>query len=114
MSPSLLHPHPLTVAALAALLALIGPSASHAQSTATSDATPTAAQASAPQVSTPPAEAVGGQSRQWLRHQAQREQASPQRQTLTGPAMKAVHDRYVRSFTTPIEATSFHARDPIR
>lgn len=109
-----LHPHPLTAAALAALLALIGPSASHAQSTATSGATPTAAEANAAQVGAPTAEAPGGQSRQWLRSQSQREQASPQRQTLTGPAMKAVHDRYVRSFTTPIEATSFHARDQIR
>lgn len=111
------QPHPFTRLILSALLCLVTATAVHAQrpEASTVAVTPLAAP-SVPTASAPPdspPEAVGTQSRQWLNSQAQRQQASATRQTLSGPAMKAVHERYVRSFTTPIEPTSLHNRDPI-
>lgn len=111
------QPRPFTRLILSALLPLLAAGVVHAQAAETSAvvvtplAAPSAPTASAPTDSPP--EAVGTQSRQWLSSQAQRQQASTTRQTLSGPAMKAVHERYVRSFTTPIEPTSLHNRDPI-
>lgn len=111
------QPRPFTLSVLSALLTLATATAVHAQASDASTVvvTPLAAP-SAPTASAPtdlPPEPVGTQSRQWLSSQAQRQQASATRQTLSGPAMKAVHERYVRSFTTPIEPTSLHNRDPI-
>lgn len=106
-----LHQRPLTCLPLAILLSLSMAPGVQAQNDA---ATPAAAeQAGATAAETSPPPPAGSQSRQWLRAQASREQASPNRPTLSGPTMKAVHERYVRSFTTPIEPTSLHNRDAI-
>lgn len=59
-------------------------------------ATSASASASAPII------ASGRQSRAWLDQQAGRQQASRTRQTLSGPVMSKVHERYVNSFEQPI------------
>lgn len=51
---------------------------------------------------TPPAPATGVITRQWVNAQGQREQASATRQTLSGPVMRRVHDRYLKSFETEV------------
>lgn len=108
-----LHQRPLAWLTLSALLTLMAAPGVHAQSSETSPAaTAPATPTEADPVETP-AVPVGDQSRKWLRSQAAREQASPTRQTQSGPVMKAVHERYVRSFTAPTEPTSFHNRDVI-
>lgn len=38
----------------------------------------------------------------WLKLQREGEQASPRRQTLSGPAMDNINKRYLDSFTRPI------------
>lgn len=38
----------------------------------------------------------------WLKLQREGEQASPRRQTLSGPAMENINKRYLDSFTRPI------------
>ena len=38
----------------------------------------------------------------WLKLQREGEQASPKRQSLSGPAMENIHKRYLDSFTRPI------------
>lgn len=113
------HPRHLPLL-LSVMLALIAPQAVRAQEYPGKPAPvpATSAAASSPtqvaqNVDTRP-DTPGQQSRQWLRAQAERELASPNRQTLTGPAMRAVHDRYVSSFATPREPTSFRNRDQIR
>ncbi len=45
---------------------------------------------------------TGRATRGWLQSQASREQASPHRPTLSGPALRRVHDRYLRSFELDI------------
>lgn len=110
------QPRPSTRLILSALLPLLAAGVVHAQAETSAVVVTPLAAPSAPTASAPtdsPPEAVGTQSRQWLSSQAQRQQASTTRQTLSGPAMKAVHERYVCSFTTPIEPTSLHNRDPI-
>lgn len=49
--------------------------------------------------------ATGEASKAWLGGQARRQQASKTRQTLSGPVMQAVHERYVKSFTVDIPPT---------
>lgn len=49
-----------------------------------------------------PSAPVGTQTRQWLQAQGQREQASSQRPTLSGPALSRTHARYLRSFENEI------------
>lgn len=66
--------------------------------TADSAAQPGSAQA------VPPAPATGVTTRQWVNAQGQREQASATRQTLSGPVMRRVHDRYLKSFETEVPA----------
>jgi hypothetical protein len=58
----------------------------------------------------PPA---GEQSKAWLGAQARREQASKNRPSISGPVMSRVNQRYLNSFTTRAEPTSFHDRQPI-
>ena len=48
------------------------------------------------------APAIGVTTRQWVQAQGQREKASATRQTLSGPAMRRVHDRYLKSFETDV------------
>lgn len=50
----------------------------------------------------PVAPATGVTTRQWVAAQGQREQASATRQTLSGPVMRRVHDRYLKSFETEV------------
>lgn len=45
---------------------------------------------------------VGAVSRNWLQAQGSREQASATPPTLSGPVMRRVHERYVKSFEQPI------------
>lgn len=45
---------------------------------------------------------TGRATRQWLQGQSSREQASPNRPTLSGPALRRVHDRYLRTFEVDI------------
>lgn len=44
----------------------------------------------------------GRATRQWLQSQSSREQASATRPTLSGPALRRVHDRYLRTFEVDI------------
>ena len=71
------------------------PSASTAASTAATTAATTEATA---QVT----EASSSTVRRWVAAQGQREQASATRQTLSGPVMRRVHDRYLKSFEQDI------------
>ncbi len=50
----------------------------------------------------------GAATQTWLGAQARREQASKQRQALSGPVMSRVHKRYVDSFGVTTESTKFH------
>ena len=45
---------------------------------------------------------VGSQTRQWLNMQREGAQASQQAQTLPGPVMDQVYQRYIKSFGHPI------------
>ena len=45
---------------------------------------------------------VGSQTRQWLDMQRDGSQASQQAQTLPGPVMDQVYQRYIKSFGHPI------------
>lgn len=45
---------------------------------------------------------IGSQTRQWLDMQREGSQASPQAQTLPGPVMDQVYQRYIKSFGHPI------------
>lgn len=45
---------------------------------------------------------TGRATRQWLQSQSSREQASATRPTLSGPALRRVHDRYLRTFEVDI------------
>lgn len=45
---------------------------------------------------------TGRATRQWLQSQSSREQASAARPTLSGPALRRVHDRYLRTFEVDI------------
>jgi hypothetical protein len=49
----------------------------------------------------------GEATKTWLGAQARREQASKQRQFLSGPVMSNVHKRYVDSFVKTTEPTNF-------
>lgn len=42
--------------------------------------------------------ALGDHTRQWLEQQSAGTVASPNRQTLSGPAAEAIHQRYLDSF----------------
>lgn len=44
----------------------------------------------------------GLETRKWLESQVSRKQASSIRQTLSGPVMEKVHERYVKSFAVAI------------
>jgi hypothetical protein len=54
----------------------------------------------------------GDATRAWLGAQASRKQASATRQTLSGPVLSAVHERYVKSFAQPVEPTPIRADMP--
>ena len=45
---------------------------------------------------------TGRATRQWLQTQGSGEQASTNRPTLSGPALRRVHDRYLRTFEVDI------------
>lgn len=45
---------------------------------------------------------TGRATRQWLQTQGSGEQASANRPTLSGPALRRVHDRYLRTFEVDI------------
>lgn len=45
---------------------------------------------------------TGRSTRGWLQAQGNREQASPNRPTLSGPALRRSHDRYLRTFEVDI------------
>lgn len=45
---------------------------------------------------------AGVESRRWLQAQGSREQASATQPTLSGPVMRRVHERYLKSFEQPI------------
>jgi hypothetical protein len=65
--------------------------------------------------SAPPQEArlgKGDGTRAWLGAQASRKQASSTRQTLSGPVMSKVHERYVKSFGQEIDRTPIRADMP--
>ena len=49
-----------------------------------------------------PAYEPGSQTRQWLSMQREGTQASQQAQTLPGPVMDQVYQRYIKSFGHPI------------
>lgn len=49
-----------------------------------------------------PAYEIGSEARQWLDMQREGTHASPQAQTLPGPVMDQVYQRYIRSFGHPI------------
>lgn len=49
-----------------------------------------------------PAYEVGSQTQQWLNMQREGSHASPQAQTLPGPVMDQVYQRYIKSFGHPI------------
>jgi len=49
-----------------------------------------------------PAYEAGSQTRQWLDMQREGTQASQQAQTLPGPVMDQVYQRYIKSFGHPI------------
>lgn len=65
-----------------------------------------AASASAPEVpqrlNPKPAIASGNSTKAWLAAQGSRQDASETRQTLSGPVLSKVHERYVKSFTMPV------------
>jgi hypothetical protein len=50
----------------------------------------------------------GAATRSWLKAQARREQASNQRQVLSGPIMSRVNKRHTDSFPVTSEPTKFH------
>jgi hypothetical protein len=54
----------------------------------------------------------GDATRAWLGAQASRKQASGTRQTLSGPVMSKVHERYAKSFAIEIERTPIRADMP--
>lgn len=63
----------------------------------------------------PVTQASSSTVRRWVAAQGQREQASATRQTLSGPVMRRVHDRYLKSFEQDIptrvrDAESFGKR----
>jgi Protein of unknown function (DUF3613) len=70
-----------------------------------------AADAAAVEPSPPP---TGTATRKWTRAQAQQEQATRNRQTLSGPVMTSIHQRYVESFRNKIEPTSLHNRRSVK
>lgn len=45
----------------------------------------------------------------WLELQSSGEAASKQPQTLSGPAMERIHERYLKNFTHPIPPSYEHA-----
>ena len=45
---------------------------------------------------------TGRATRNWVQAQGSREQASPNRPTLSGPALRRAHDRYLRTFEVEI------------
>ncbi len=95
------------LAVSAGLLAPVGVSWAQAQAP-----TATAPVASTEAASGAPAQNQAGDgkaTRAWLGAQSGRKQASSTRQTLSGPVMSTVHDRYVKSFAQPIEATPIRA-----
>lgn len=51
----------------------------------------------------------GDATRSWLGAQTSRKQASRTRQTLSGPVMSTVHERYVKSFSQEVDRTPLRA-----
>ena len=91
--------HMLAVAYVATAL----PLTALAQGMAHADAPPADSSASTESAqAASPAPATGVTTRQWVNAQGQREQASSTRQTLSGPVMRRVHDRYLKSFETEV------------
>lgn len=61
-----------------------------------------------------PAEAksYGGAAEAWLELQRSGQAASPNKQTLSGPAMKKIHDNYLDEFSRPVPDMAVeHAKD---
>jgi len=76
-------------------------STAHAQNALSTDA-----KASEPEVNSEQSEdkpiADGHATRDWTQRQASRKQASSIKQTLSGPVMDKVHERYVDSFSKAV------------
>ncbi len=81
----------LSLLALIAGLSVLPISAQETDSNATTSEAPTRTKVE-----------VGAVSRSWLQAQGSREQASATPPTLSGPVMRRVHERYVKSFEQPI------------
>lgn len=93
--------------ATCALTVLLPASACFMVSTAHAQSTP-AAEAKAPEPEAMPEQpedkpiADGHATRDWMQRQASRKQASTIKQTLSGPVMDKVHERYVDSFNRAV------------
>jgi Protein of unknown function (DUF3613) len=61
-----------------------------------------------------PKPSPGMATRKWTKAQAQHEQATRNRPTLSGPVMTSIHERYVESFRNKIEPTSLHDRRSVK
>lgn len=96
--------------ALLASLCMWGAAAS-AQSTGMNEAPVSGAPDAQANTSTEPP--VGAQTHAWVRAQAQREQASRQPQAMSGAVMQRVHERYLKSFETPVP-TRVRDSEPIK
>ncbi|MEY2842388.1 MAG: hypothetical protein RI920_425 [Pseudomonadota bacterium] len=55
----------------------------------------------------------GDATRTWLGTQASRKQASSTRQTLSGPVMSTVNQRYVKSFGHEVDATPLRSESSL-
>ncbi len=107
--------HTLARAALAAsLCTLWSAQAAWAQAQTPNSAAPASAadaEADADTTQEPPEARLGkgDATRSWLSAQGSRKQASRTRQTLSGPVMSTVHERYVKSFSQEVERTPLRA-----
>lgn len=96
-----------SMAMLAVLAGLSAATTAHAQNDQAAEAPPIFNVNWHPEPFVPPPEppiADGTASKSWLMAQGARQQASKTRQTLSGPVMGKVYERYVKSFTIPIPA----------
>jgi hypothetical protein len=84
---------------------MLAASAALTSAQAQDDVTPSPAPATAAEPFPPLEEtpiADGRATRNWLKQQGSRKQASTLRQTLSGPVMDKVHDRYIDSFNRAV------------
>lgn len=87
----------------AGLLLALATASAYAQAETGATGSPPAETASVNKASTQQRPIADGHATQtWLAAQASGEQASKRRQTLSGPVMKRIHERYLQSFTQQI------------